>query len=846
MDKDQYLLKNEPGVKTTGALPSDEFDEGIQSQSNRRVGVTRLALRVHNFGRSLEKTFYKKKNLDSLDTWWARRVKGLKYSLGEPPKLLDTTMINRDERRLRNICFANGYFHPLISYEIDTLDGLFGNQQQAKVTFNIKEGTPYRIHETQFIVDDSTVNYGLLKSQYFRTPSLIQKGKIYSHSLFGKERSRATTQTRIGSYYSFEPGLINFVVDTNLVQNDSINALPPEQQRNKWVNIDIRISGRPIPYKIQEIEFQLLAPAGLNPKNTESFNPSQMTLGEMEALGIKPRILDSSIDLNFVVSRSLLKKINYNFLTDRVRIRVGQFYSLKEDNRTRQMLRELGMFQYLLIRYQTLPGSKDKLKMIIEGRLVPQYQVKMGLEVFSNDITETTNLVPNAGLQLSLRNKNALKKSEILDLSLIGNIGYNTGANNNPRDDFISFQTGAEASIQFYEFLFIKPFLIFLPPNITENLSRYSPTTILSSSINFKQFNGINQIVPSARITYQWQHFPSFPNKAVSRLSPLLISFFDPQNNPSTQISQALDPTQIGFWDFQERLTSRLTYSYTHQNYRETRSRPTSWYQLGFEYGGLIPNLIERYNLSQGTDRGPDTINSIIEWFPDKSQPVNEREIGIIHYGYFGKLFAEGKVFFPIRKGFDFVVRGKAGAAAPFFNSRVIPKEGRFFSGGVNGLRGWQANTLGPGRTTLVDFGFEEGSVDNFGPLLSPGGDFMFEANAELRLRPISWVELALFTDVGNVWLNRRSAEAFLGEGGADKAVLSRDNLYMGWDTGLGLRLDFAYLILRFDLGLQLYAPSRVDPDLPGSGWNVRLLQENIFPDNFINPIPSIGLNYPF
>ncbi|MCI4671557.1 MAG: BamA/TamA family outer membrane protein [Bacteroidia bacterium] len=845
LEKDQYLLKNDPDVKHGNLIPSEKFSEGIQLEGNRKVVVSRLGLRVHNYGKSLEKGLYRKKSLANDTSAKAKFVKWIQYKLGEPPKILDTTVINKDIRILKNICFAHGYFHPQVSYKIDTLRGVRKKKQQVNVTYFIKEGTSYRIKDVKFVIDQPNRDTALIRSQYFRTPSLIKRGKLYSHRLFEQERARATNQSKIGSFYSFEPSLVNFVVDTNLAVNSMIDTLNQPGPKTKWVKVEIHITESRPSYIIREIEFQLLAPQGGDNSDLVRFNTSQLSAKEREALGLTHRILDSTTNINFVVARQLLKKINYNFLAKRIEMQVGRIYSLKFDTRTRSMLRELSMFQYMLIRYQTYPNMRNQLKMVIEGRLLPQYEAKLGLEVFSNDITETTNLIPNAGLKLSLRNKNTLKKSQLLDLSTIGNIGYNTGQGSDPRDGFVSYQFGAEASMKFYSFLFSKPIIFFLPDKLVSNLSRYSPTTILSSSINFKRFNGINQIVPGARISYQWQHFPSIRNRAVSKLSPLSISYFDPQNDSTTLIFRALEGTQIKNWDFNERITSRLTYSYTQQTYRESLSRPTYYFQIGTEYGGLLPFLLERYNLVSGMDRGPDSVNSILEWFPQKNIPESDRRVDSVHYGFFGKLQLEGKYLIPLGSKLQAVVRGKIGISSPFFQTRLTPKEARFFSGGVNSLRGWQANTLGPGQTDLTDFGFNLDSIGNFGPLLSPGGDFQFEANAELRFRLISWIEVAGFTDVGNVWLTRRSASTLLSEEVADKAVLSTDNLYLGWDAGLGIRFDFAYLILRLDLGLQLFSPSLIDPDNAQTGWNIQLRQGPVFPNGF-RPLPSIGLNYPF
>ena len=52
--------------------------------------------------------------------------------------------------------------------------------------------------------------------------------------------------------------------------------------------------------------------------------------------------------------------------------------------------------------------------------------------------------------------------------------------------------------------------------------------------------------------------------------------------------------------------------------------------------------------------------------------------------------------------------------------------------------------------------------------------------------------------------------------------------------SGLGLRYDFGFFVLRFDIGFKTYDPARTE----GNRW---------FKDyNFKNAVYNIGVNYPF
>jgi len=122
----------------------------------------------------------------------------------------------------------------------------------------------------------------------------------------------------------------------------------------------------------------------------------------------------------------------------------------------------------------------------------------------------------------------------------------------------------------------------------------------------------------------------------------------------------------------------------------------------------------------------------------------------------------------------------------------------------------------------------------NLGNLLTIGGELVLEAKAEFRLNVYKYIELALFSDVGNVWFLPSSEVNFVGTG---EAKLTPSTLFqVGWDAGVGVRLDFDFFIFRVDVAQQLYAP-----DLQGFVVKSfpRDLGGNRYQINF-------GIGYPF
>ena len=136
------------------------------------------------------------------------------------------------------------------------------------------------------------------------------------------------------------------------------------------------------------------------------------------------------------------------------------------------------------------------------------------------------------------------------------------------------------------------------------------------------------------------------------------------------------------------------------------------------------------------------------------------------------------------------------GVAVPYANATVLPFEKRYFGGGSNSIRGWQARTLGPGtfrgngNTLVYDLQV---------------GDIKLDMNLEYRYKVLKFLELAAFLDAGNIWTIR---DYDTQPGG----VFLFDQFYkqIAWSYGVGVRFDLSILIFRVDFGVKLHDPSRI------------------------------------
>jgi outer membrane protein insertion porin family len=169
-----------------------------------------------------------------------------------------------------------------------------------------------------------------------------------------------------------------------------------------------------------------------------------------------------------------------------------------------------------------------------------------------------------------------------------------------------------------------------------------------------------------------------------------------------------------------------------------------------------------------------------------------------------------------------FAARFSVGLASAF-SGTFVPYSRQFFVGGPNSIRGWPAQDIGQG-------GFKD--KDNKSSIPYQAGDMKIELNSEYRF-PLIWrIESAVFFDAGNVW--NLKADPKVPNGNIDKFWFDQ----IAISSGIGLRLDVTYALIRLDFGFRLRNPYK---DELNNNW---IPLDNYFSNNNINP--NFALGFPF
>jgi len=484
---------------------------------------------------------------------------------------------------------------------------------------------------------------------------------------------------------------------------------------------------------------------------------------------------------------------NYSYrkkvLDQRVFIRPGEYYSLENTLNTQRQLANLDMFRFVNIKYDTAGG--DFIANIFTSPL-EKFQL-------SNEVGVNVNVtfgLPGPFYNVSLKNRNPFGGVEIMELS--GRIGYEAVATLSDQTN-VTTATEARANLGFT----FPHFLFPLGTTVKSKFALLNPKTKTSVGFNFTQRPEYERSNLNGSFGYSWQNKKRWiydltvtdVNFIESALDSTFQQLLERESRFGGQLSRSFLPSFVS--------SSSITVSKNFNNYGQAKSR-ASYLRLFAETGGNLLN-----------------INAINESLNQDS----------LQYFQFLKASIDYRTYIPYGKESTFAYRFNVGVARPYgrFSEDILPYEKYYFAGGSNSIRAWAPRRLGPGSFVETD---DEGNfIYNF----EQPGEIILETSFEVRRNLINFLDGALFLDAGNVWTFADDAE---NPGSQFKLNEFYKEIAIG--TGFGLRIDFSFLILRFDLGFKLYDPARE----PGERWTIS--EWNLGTRQNYGPALNIGIGYPF
>lgn len=235
-----------------------------------------------------------------------------------------------------------------------------------------------------------------------------------------------------------------------------------------------------------------------------------------------------------------------------------------------------------------------------------------------------------------------------------------------------------------------------------------------------------------------------------------------------------LQPSNVLRYSYEDHLILGLSYALGYTSYRATQPYESyGYFRARAEVAGNTLDAIARL---AGVEADEDGTRNIFG-------------IAYSQYVKFDFDFAYHQIFNPKHR---LVFHGALGCAVPYGNSKTIPFEKRYFAGGSNSVRGWTMRCLGPGSY--------EGLTDKI-DYYNHAGDLKLDLNMEYRWKVWNFIELAAFTDAGNIW----TIDNY--ESQPNGVITNRFYRQIAWSYGAGIRLDFTVFVFRVDYGVRLYDP---------------------------------------
>ena len=453
------------------------------------------------------------------------------------------------------------------------------------------------------------------------------------------------------------------------------------------------------------------------------------------------------------------EKYDWDLISRKIFFESGDKFSFQENfDLTYQYIADLGIFSYIDIRFDQVGKDMEGYNQLdAKIYLSPLKKKEISIELEGN--TGPSAFGPGSALgtvvQLSYKNRNLFRGAELLSLGINGGVEtqLNSGFSIN------TFDINTQASLTVPQF--------WAPVNQDSISKFYNAKTRFSISNNYQeriQQESNNIVLNNTNISfsYDWNEFSTKRHI----FSPLAISYIQIRYDSNSARSEILRRSLRNQWI----LGSAYSFIYNNQ---KLVSDDNFWYFIGNTE--LTGNTLFAAN---------ELVNAITD------SDSRFRILGV-DYSQYIKVEGDLRRYFMLAGRQQFVTRISGGVGVPYGNVDVLPYLKQFFVGGANSMRAWNMRRLGPGpyRDTSTTATF----------LGDQTGDIKLEGNMEYRFAISNLFKGALFVDAGNIWtLNETRSGSTLKDFAKEIAV----------GTGVGLRVDFSFLIFRFDVGMKLREPA--------------------------------------
>ena len=687
-------------------------------------------------------------------------------SHGEPPVLLDTNMVSYSMDQLIIAMHQLGYFNASVASEIRF------RRKKAAVNYYVEANEPFYINKIKYHIDIPEYKKSIVRDT---SNTQLHAGMRYKAEALLNEKARILNTLRDQGYYHAPNNMIYFVVDTT--QQGS--GIRPEQT----VDIDIYINLSRVhdetalqKYKYKYEFNNVYVYSNYNPARDPSLPMDTVKFTRSKNDPTRYFFITPKEEGKFKKRKNVYapkRDYRYRTLTDLMYTKRGDTYSQNVLNRSYKRLSDLKNFGYINIEFTENETKRDSANQT--GLLNTTY--KLSRNKIHSVSAEVDVRSDKANLSLTYSNKNIFKGAEYFNFNIYGGLDILFKRTDKRLIMYTqNAEAGGEISIDFPRlFIFRK----------TQKIESLRYSTSIKLGAHWQRAATLYQrLILNTGIVYSWMPNLKFNHSiAPIDISIVKIDKYEGFDDVIKKYSKAFQRK------YEENVLFALnyTFNYTHPT-KSSRNRFTI--RLLFESSGTLLTGINALFKMPKNDNGAWTFCGM-------------------NYATYQMAEIDLRYSHVINNKNSVATRFNFGIGIPILNSKVMPFEKSFYLGGANSMRAWAFRTLGPGSYYSESRRTER------------SGDIKIEMNAEYRGTIYKFIKYGIFADIGNIWLVKKDEQMLNAE-----FKLNRFYKELALATGVGLRLDFNFFIIRIDMALPIYDPNEQEAN--------RWINKNVFKKLYI------------
>ena len=426
-------------------------------------------------------------------------------------------------------------------------------------------------------------------------------------------------------------------------------------------------------------------------------------------------------------------------------------YTIEQTKRAIRNISSLGIFSDPMITYEVQPQDSTRVDTRVKLGATDLFTVGANSDL---NVKNTGYIGPNLGVFVT--QKNLFGGAENLTIGLDGYLDFPYGVLSERVSRSSGFMVSASLSTP-----------VLRTPLPVAKRSLGLPRRVISLSVELnhrKDFFKIIEWKTSYGISWNW-------NSRINHTINLLNLNYAYLVDSTAEFAELINQSALIEYSYRSQFIMGPSYAFTYNNTLDQTRRFRTYWRAEVETSG---NVLQGIYLLSGNKE-------------------KEKNFLGVPFSQYVRFYSDFRAYFQLgyRSTTQFAFRNVVGWGNAYGNSITVPYTRQFFIGGSNSLRPITARVVGPGRYLE----FDEAAYNQV-------GDIKIENNLEFRFKIFYILNGAIWSDFGNIWLMKEDPER--PRSGIRWNKVFQDSYLT---SGVGLRVDLGFLVVRADYGAILYLP---------------------------------------